>query len=369
MSNTDVLKQLMAEGRIRVASSPLELAPPAGGSWNPDRIQGMLLGLAIGDALGNTTESMTGPERHAYTGGVQHYLPNPWADGQRVGLPSDDTQMAAWTLEVLLDKKQLDVRALAGRFATETIFGIGSSVRAFRNAYRQNPGDMWAAAPLSAGNGALMRIAPVVLPHVTRPTHRLAADVVLAARLTHDDHASHACCLAFAFMLVQLLQMSRAPEPAWWLEEFVRVAAAIEGNGSRYQSRVTRGPAADYEGTLHSFVRQFVAQAFDQGLPVHRADAIWYSGAYLLETMPAVLYILMRHGHDPNEAIVRAVNDTWDNDSVGAIVGAAVGALHGASSLRPEWVRDLLGRTRANDDGHLFDLISQACQGPDWRLD
>ena len=34
----------------------------------------------------------------------------------------------------------------------------------------------------------------------------------------------------------------------------------------------------------------------------------WYSGAYLLETVPSVLYILMRHAHDPEEAIVRAAS-------------------------------------------------------------
>jgi ADP-ribosyl-[dinitrogen reductase] hydrolase len=37
----------------------------------------------------------------------------------------------------------------------------------------------------------------------------------------------------------------------------------------------------------------------------------------------------MRHADDPEEAILRAVSDTKDNDTIGAIVGAAVGALHG----------------------------------------
>ena len=46
----------------------------------------------------------------------------------------------------------------------------------------------------------------------------------------------------------------------------------------------------------------------------------------VMETIPSVLYILARHGNDPEEAIVRAVNDTRDNDTVAAIVGAAVGA-------------------------------------------
>ena len=86
----------------------------------------------------------------------------------------------------------------------------------------------------------------------------------------------------------------------------------------------------------------------------------WYSGAYLLETVPSVLYILERHGHDPEEAIVRAVNDTKDNDTIAAIVGAAVGALHGLSRLPERWVRGLVGRTAEADDGEVFRLVARS---------
>jgi len=88
------------------------------------------------------------------------------------------------------------------------------------------------------------------------------------------------------------------------------------------------------------------------------------SGTYLLETVPSAIYILMRHGADPEEAIVRAVNDTKDNDTVaaivGAAVGAAVGALHGSSGLPEWWVRELSGRTREDDDGRISILLEQA---------
>ncbi len=79
----------------------------------------------------------------------------------------------------------------------------------------------------------------------------------------------------------------------------------------------------------------------------------WFSGAYLLETIPATIHLLERHAHDPEEALVRAVNDTWDNDTIAAIVGAVVGALHGARALPLRWRRGLLGRTTADDDGQL----------------
>ena len=49
--------------------------------------------------------------------------------------------------------------------------------------------------------------------------------------------------------------------------------------------------------------------------------------------MPSVLTILMRHGPDPEQALARAVNDTRDNDTIAAIVGAAAGALHGEGAI------------------------------------
>ncbi|HEU4630236.1 MAG TPA: ADP-ribosylglycohydrolase family protein, partial [Gemmatimonadaceae bacterium] len=54
------------------------------------------------------------------------------------------------------------------------------------------------------------------------------------------------------------------------------------------------------------------------------------------------------------------VNDTYDNDTIAAIVGAAVGALHGVDALPARWRTGLLGRTRAADDGRVFELIELA---------
>jgi ADP-ribosylglycohydrolase len=69
-------------------------AKAASGAALAGRIRGMLLGLAIGDALGNTSEGMLPDERKTRCGEIRDYLPNRHADGRRVGLPSDDTQLA-----------------------------------------------------------------------------------------------------------------------------------------------------------------------------------------------------------------------------------------------------------------------------------
>jgi ADP-ribosylglycohydrolase len=95
-------------------------------------------------------------------------------------------------------------------------------------------------------------------------------------------------------------------------------------------------------------------------MDVAAAGDIWHSGAYLLETVPTVLYVPSRHGHSARDAILQAVNNTRDNETCAAVVGAAVGALHGASALPPEWIDGLLGRTTADDDDQVFRLLAQA---------
>ncbi len=80
------------------------------------------------------------------------------------------------------------------------------------------------------------------------------------------------------------------------------------------------------------------------------------------ERIAAVLHDVVEDTdvHDPEEAIIRAVNDIKDNDTIAAIVGAAVRALHGRAGLPERWVSGLSGRTREDDDGRVFRLLEEA---------
>jgi len=321
-----------------------------------DKVEGMLLGLAIGDSLGNTSESLLPQQRKDRFGCINSYLPNRYAAGQRIGLPSDDTQMAFWTLEQLLANGYLEPQYLGLAFSRRQIFGIGKSVREFLRKFKSGTPWMHSGAP-SAGNGALMRIAPVLIPYLKNPSCNLWSDTLLAAHLTHDDALSNVSCVAFVDLLWKLMAMRDIPEPAWWLNTFIETCECLEPN-QIYQPRV--GHPVGFSGTLSQLLKQYVIPALEQEFSVVDACAQWHSGAYLLETVPSVLYILARHGHDPKAAILAAVNDTKDNDTVAAIVGAAVGALHGRSALPVEWVAQLSGRTGASDNGRIFELLARA---------
>jgi ADP-ribosyl-[dinitrogen reductase] hydrolase len=356
--NTATLDRLFAEQRIALQrselfdSSPPEL--PAEGRW--DRVEGMLLGLAIGDSLGNTTEGLMPDERADRYGVIRDYLPHPYADGRPVGLPSDDSQLAFWMLEQLIQDDGLVPEHLAQAFCYRRIFGIGNTVAQFLVAHRYQKRPWYEAGQRSAGNGALMRIAPILVPHLQQPGPGLWVDAALAAMITHNDPASTGSCLALVRMLWEALGMTQAPPAEWWLETFCSMLRPLEGD----TSYATTHRDADYRGPLWRFTEDSVRQALAEELPVVQACSGWYSGAYLLETVPSVLYILCRHADDPEEAIVRAVNDTVDNDTIGAVMGAVVGALHGRNRLPQRWVDGLLGRTGAADDGRVFQLIAEA---------
>jgi ADP-ribosyl-[dinitrogen reductase] hydrolase len=327
-----------------------------------ERVRGMLLGLALGDSLGNTSEGMRPAGRREAYGEIRDYLPNRREEMLEVGLPSDDTQLAFWTVESLLRRGYLDPADLAETFTRQDrIFGIGSTVTAFLFAYRFEARRWFEAGQTSAGNGALMRIAPVLLPHLQGTTEALWVDVVAATVLTHRDEAAVAASVGFVGLLAECLarQEGGTPPARWWPETFLRYARPVEGpaEGAGYRSRV---PGDGFRGGLCDRVEQEVLSAMTAGTSVLEAAERWHSGAYLLETVPCALLILARHGDDPEEAIVRAVNDTKDNDTVAALVGAAVGALHGEAALPTRWRERLLGRTREEDDGHVQELTDRA---------
>ena len=293
-------------------------------------------------------------------GEITHYLPNHHAGGRSVGLPSDDTQLCAWAIEQVLRDGSFDPSAYLTMLAGRQVYGMGSTVRAALRAWGQNR-DWLAATQHSAGNGALMRCPAGFAGRLAGNGEGLGLNAAVIAATTHNDPAAISSAVVFTQMLAELLVMGAPPPTGGWVERYVDLAAPLEGN-TQYKGR--GAPLAkDHDGPLWQFVQQQVGHALTTNRGVREACDGWHSGAYLLETIPSVLFILARHAGNPAQAIIRAVNDTRDNDTIGAVVGAAVGALHGEVALPEPWRSDLLGRTRDADDGALFILLDDLQRG------
>lgn len=136
-----------------------------------DRCRGALLGLACGDALGTTLEfappgSFT-PIDDLVGGGPFDLQPGEW---------TDDTSMALCLAESLLERRGLDPVDQLERYlrwwrgghlsSTGRCFDIGNQTRralaTFERTRSPQPAD---PDPELAGNGSIMRLAPVPIAY------------------------------------------------------------------------------------------------------------------------------------------------------------------------------------------------------------
>lgn len=359
-----VVRALHEAGHLDLELSPwLFEGPPAA----PDsdgleaRVEAMLLGLALGDALGAPTESMIPGDRRRVYGtirdlgvGAGHTI-DVWRDGV---LTTDDSQLAFRTVEHLLEDGGFHPQRLALRLASGgRLRGSGFTTRQFlANVAAGLPWYETGVRRKAASNGALMRIAPVMLPHLAAPTCELWAEVALAASLTHDDSASTAACLAWVALLIELLGMDGPPAPRWWVERYVEIARPLERG--TYWPR--GGEPANFSGPLWRLAEQEVTPVARGERRLAEALDRWHSGAYLLETVPCLLAILATLAHDPEEAVLAAVNGTKDNDTIASLVATAMGALHGPAAFPARWTGRFDGRLDRRGHGLVQHLCKQA---------
>jgi len=356
IDNTNLLEDLLTQGIIRLCDGQLlhKTPAPLPQDIGFTKIEGMLLGVAIGDALGATTEGISPKERCQHHGEITDYIAGEHSEYKTVGMPTDDTQLTFWTLKQLISDDGLIPDNLVKRFCKHHIVGIGNTVKSSLSNYRDGHKPWYNTGLDSLGNGALMRVSSIIVPYLNKPHRSMYVDAALDTMITHNAFANTASCVAFINILWSLLSMKSPPEPRWWIDTFCSIAEELEGN-TKYIRRIPGHN--DYQGPLWQFTERVVNEALRKQLSVLDACHGWGSGANLFETVPSVLYILARHAQNGEEAIVRAVNDTVDNDSVAAIVGAAVGALHGLGGIPDRWIKGLTGRTRSSDDGEVFKLI------------
>ena len=184
----------------------------------------------------------------------------------------------------------------------------------------------------TAGCGALRRLAPLLVPHCASPQSTLWRQIGQATAITHKNNAALVASYGTMKVLWELLAMPARPAPEWYLQHFLETSLDLE-DGRSYPCHGPRFPG--WRGTLCQFLSSSIPDARAKGLVVPQVMAGWGSGPYVLEMVPNWLYIMERHAHEPEVAMSRAVTNTIESHSLGALVGAALGALHGP---RPGWL-------------------------------
>jgi Ca-activated chloride channel family protein len=293
MPTTDVFHRANLDLRTQGA---LFQTPPAPGDRPWTRIEGMLRGLFYGERLGWGPKAPMGEASRLSLATAQHLLDSPFR-----------------------------LERLAQNLAHAPVLRASPSLQTLRNNLELGkPLDQLGGT--TAGCAALRRIAPILIPHCGRPDASLWREVSLATSLTHNDNAALVSSLGYVALLWDLLAASQLPDPKWYLDRF---ASAIQGleTGKKYDPQARRFRGTPY--LVSVFLKTVIPEARAKKLTVDQVCKGWGSGPYLLECLPTLLYILERHAHDPHEALRQATSNSLEPHSLGALVGASVGALHG----------------------------------------
>ena len=296
-----------------------------------DRFHGVLLGTAMGDALGMPVEGAPMDAIQERFGELREMKEARLGRGT----VTDDTHMTLALAEALAstpDAVDLDVVAdrFAARFRPERGYGgnarvILSEIRSgipWRDAVERHrlPGGSWA-------NGAAMRVAPVALAFLGR-RDRVADAAVAQAKVTGHEHPVGTDGARLQALAVHsAVSLGDPLEPLPFVEE-------LERHGEPWHPEVARA-------------LRWVRTHLDAE-PEEAARNLG-TGARASQSVPAALWAFLSVEGGAQESVVRAVNLGGDTDTVGAMAGALAGAWNGASAFPSSWMEALEGGAMGAD--------------------
>ena len=335
-----------------------------------DRAAGAIVGMACGDALGAPYE-FGGPypadmRVEMKGGGPFGWAPGEWTDDTSMAIPllelatSGDRMrdarlgpvVLAW-LDWMRDAKDVgnqtsavlgEVERRRGAETTRSVTGrydwSAPAGRVFEPFVNDSVRDVYEEAhrfhdefPDRAGNGSLMRTAPVALggDEFVMYAHSQSA-------LTHMNRDAMEACLIWSAAIAHAVETGELDlrRALWALDEFGGVAIsdapASSNDENTRQARLDLWTARIDEAESHA--------------PEHFTDTNGWVVAAFQAAWSAITHAGSRSDNDPahvRRTLESAVRAGGDTDTVAAIAGALVGAAYGVSAIPLEWQRAIHG--------------------------
>jgi ADP-ribosyl-[dinitrogen reductase] hydrolase len=252
---------------------------------NADRYKGCLLGLAVGDALGTTLEFKS-PGSFAPLTDIEGGGPFALERGQW----TDDTSMALCLATSLVECKGFDAQDQMHRYSRD---------------------------PRAAGNGSIMRLAPVVLRFASDPLCAVEW-AALSSKTTHAAVEAVDACRFMAALLVGLLQGESKADVL----------------GVRFE------PVGDLwrDEPLTPRIEQIAAGSYKVKSPPQIRGT-----GYVVDSLEAALWAFYTSDTFAQGAL-KAVNLGDDADTTGAVYGQIAGAYYGVAGIPREWLEPIWQR-------------------------
>lgn len=285
-----------------------------------DRYRGALIGLAVCDALGTTVEFCP---PGSFKPLVEIVGGGPF--GLKRGQWTDDTSMALCLAESLIEKRGFDPVDQLERYlrwyrqghlsSTGTCFDIGGTtagaLRAFERTHEPYCGS---TNPHAAGNGSIMRLAPVPLFFADRHQEAIERSGD-SSRTTHGTQTCVDACRYMGGLIV----------------------GAVHGAGKNEMLSDMYCPASGYWQN-HPLAPEI--EAITRGSFKCKEPPEIKGTGYVVQSLEAALWAFHK-GKDFREGALLAVNLGNDADTTGAVYGQIAGAFYGYAGIPAGW-RDVI---------------------------
>jgi len=282
-----------------------------------NRVSGVLLGLACGDALGRPIEFRSAETIASQFGTVTELLGD-GTHGQPAGTVTDDTELALCIARSLVEHESFDGQDIAERFQEwyeGGPFDIGlmtaDAIRKFqRGTSWQDAGrEVWEhrGEGSNAGNGSVMRCAPHAIAFADDPSTLVQVSKRSSAITHYDRRCTYACAILNG-----------------------TIAGYLRGADSPLETALERVQADAPEELINAL----------RPVPDGIDNAQLQPSGYVVHTLQTALYDALT-AETATDAIVTAVNRGGDTDTLGAVTGALAGARFGSESLPERWLNTL----------------------------
>lgn len=285
-----------------------------------DRFYGALLGLAVGDALGAPVEfkppGSFKPVTDFASGGPHNLKAGEW---------TDDTSLALASAQSLINCQGFDAQHQMQNFlkwyqeghlsVNGTCFDIGNTTREALEDYEKT-GNPYSGPSyeMSAGNGSLMRIAPIALFYYS-DTQKALEFARLSSRTTHQHPLAIQSCQYLTGL----------------------ITGAVQGVSKEKLLSPDYAPLKNYweENPLQEELKEVVEGSFKYKNPPEIRGR-----GYVVKSLEAALWAFY-NAENFKEGALLAVNLGEDADTTGAIYGQLAGAYYGRSAIPDKWLDNL----------------------------
>lgn len=293
------------------------------------QVRAALLGLAVGDALGVPVEFQSRAARQADP--VVHMRAY-GTHNQPAGTWSDDASLTFCLAESIADGFMVGKAAeYSRRWFYErlwtphgTVFDIGITTRQALNRLHVDPDLILAGGTdeYSNGNGALMRILPLVFYQADAPLQERFQLIRDVSAITHGHIRSAVAC--FLYLEIARYLLAGLTPAAAYVQLCQKVPAQL------YELNIPAAEANQFERVLSGRLPTISQTGID-------------SGGYVMHTLESSLWCLLRY-NSYAETVLAAVNLGDDTDTTGAVTGGLAGLCYGEASIPTEWLAVLARR-------------------------